>query len=164
MACASSQQSGPGAGDSPSGPAGRSPPPLPGPPDTAPPAVRRSGRPQPPLPGHQLIALPGPADGQGLQNAAGADAGRQLRQALLIEAAAGLLGVGPDAAQGMYWTRVDRNSPFRCNFMAFDLPFPHFIRRRGQKGRTLSGNQNFPRLRPGLQCLRRVCGSVSPLR
>ncbi len=58
------------------------------------------GRPQPPLPGHQLIPVSGPADGQGLQNAAGADAGRQLRQALLIEAAAGLLGVGPDAAQG----------------------------------------------------------------
>ena len=58
------------------------------------------GSPQPPLPGHQLIALPGPADGQGLQNPAGADAGRQLRQALLIEAVAGLLGIGPDAAQG----------------------------------------------------------------
>jgi hypothetical protein len=44
----------------------------------------------------------------------------------------------------MYWTRVDRNSPFRCNFMAFDLLSPILSAGGGKKGRTLSGNQNFP--------------------
>ena len=61
----------------------------------------------------------------------------------------GCWGLGRMRPRGMYWTRVDRNSPFRCNFMAFDLLSPILSAGGGKKGRTLSGNQNFPACAPG---------------
>ena len=56
--------------------------------------------PQAPFSGHQLIACPLTAHRQGLEDAVAADAFRQLRQGVLVEAAAGLLGIGADLVQG----------------------------------------------------------------
>ena len=64
------------------------------------PQSRHGGGPQASFSGHQLIACPLTAHRQGLEDAVAADAFRQLRQGILVEAAAGLLGIWPDAAQG----------------------------------------------------------------
>ena len=64
------------------------------------PQTRDPGGPQAALAGDQLIALLRAADGQGLQNAVGADAGGQLLQAGLVKMAAGLLGIGMQQRQG----------------------------------------------------------------
>lgn len=64
------------------------------------PQSRHGGGPQAALSGHQLIACPLTAHRQGLEDAVAADAFRQLRQGILVEAAAGLLGIGADLVQG----------------------------------------------------------------
>ena len=53
------------------------------------PQSRHGGGPQAPFSGHQLIACPLTAHRQGLEDAVAADAFRQLRQGILVEAAAG---------------------------------------------------------------------------
>ena len=57
-------------------------------------------RPPAALPRHQLVHASLLPDGQGLQNAVGGDAGRQLLQALRVEPAAGLLGIGSYVVDG----------------------------------------------------------------
>ncbi len=54
------------------------------------------GRPQPPLSGNQLVMLPLPPDGQGLQNAMAADGLGQLVQPLGIKNFPGLGRIGHD--------------------------------------------------------------------